>query len=169
MLVVFLDSLGSNERIIAQIHSIQKKKESFAFLCFLKVEVPNFSERKEKMSLHNFLYNFLVWLVYPIRIFLLTIFLNAWLRLQLIHPIGSKMPIKSGIRYKWIPQSGKDPMLSWVARRSQIRVFIFWVTTVLFGFAAADSDPNGRGRQSLQETQPKFIILRARENTKQIT
>ena len=147
----------------------RRKKNRLLFFVFLKVEVPNFSERKEKMSLHNFLYNFLVWLVYPIRIFLLTIFLNAWLRLQLIHPIGSKMPIKSGIRYKWIPQSGKNPMLSWVARRSQIRVFIFWVTTVLFGFAAADSDPNGRGRQSLQETQPKFIILRARENTKQIT
>ena len=84
----------------------------------------------------------------------LTIFLNARLRLQLIHPIGSKMPIKSGIRYKWIPQSGKDPMLSRVARRSQIRVFIFWVT--VFGFA--DSNPNGKSRH-LQETQPKFIIL----------
>ena len=89
-----------------------------------------------------------------VKVRFLTIFLNARLRLQLIHPIGSKMPIKSGIRYKWIPESGKDPMLSRVARRSQIRVFIFWVT--MFGFA--DSNPNGKSRH-LQETQPKFIIL----------
>ena len=70
------------------------------------------------------------------------------------------MSIKRRVRNDGIPQGGNNPMFTRIARRSQIRIFI-WMALFASGFAA-DLDPNG-GSRHLQETPPKFILERQRK------